>query len=89
MLRQNGHDERASAAAPHTRRHNIDALEHLLAAGWRIDQPVLARLSWAQRRSGELAYHFILSRDTRRSLVVIAESPELHRFLAEHALALA
>lgn len=71
------------------RPQSIGALKQLLAGGWRIDPPVLARLSWAQGYSGELAYHFILARDTHRSLVVIADSPELHHFLAEHAIVVA
>lgn len=65
---------------------SVEALEQLLDVGWRIDLPVLTRLSWSQRRTGELAYHFILAYDSRRSLVVIAESPDLHRFLAERSL---
>ena len=66
--------------------HDISALEALLAEGWRIEAPVLARLSWAQRRTGDLAYHFILIRDGRRSLVVVCDSPEVHRFLASNAI---
>jgi hypothetical protein len=47
---------------------------------------VLARLSWAQHRSGEMDYHVIISRASQRSLIVIADDPDLHRFLAEHAI---
>jgi len=65
------------------RLRDLAGLALMLEQGWQIEAPVLARLSWAQRRSGELAYHIILSRSGRRSLVVIADSPELHRFFAE------
>ena len=58
----------------------------MLADGWRIEAPVLARLSWAQRRTGELAYHVIITRAAQRSLIVIAEDPDLHRFLDAHAI---
>jgi hypothetical protein len=53
----------------------------LIAQGWQIESPVLARLSWAQRRSGELAYHIILTRAAQRSLVVIPSGPAIHHFL--------
>jgi hypothetical protein len=62
---------------------DLAGLALMLEQGWQIEVPVLARLSWAQRRSGELAYHIILSRSSQRSLVVIADSPEIHRFFAE------
>ena len=65
---------------------DLSALALMLADGWRIEAPVLARLSWAQRRTGELAYHVIVTRAAQRSLIVIAENPDLHRFLAEHAI---
>ena len=65
---------------------DLSALTLMLADGWRIEAPVLARLSWAQRRTGELAYHVIIMRATQRSLIVIAENPDLHRFLAEQAI---
>jgi len=63
---------------------DLGALRVMLADGWRIETPVLARLSWAQRRTGELAYHIILTRAAQRSLIVIADSLEVHRFLNEH-----
>ena len=63
--------------------HDLAALVLMLDQGWQIESPVLARLSWAQRQTGELAYHIILSRASRRSLVVIADSPEIHHFLTE------
>ena len=65
---------------------DLGALALMLAEGWRIEAPVLARLSWAQRRTGELAYHVILTRAAQRSLIVIAESSELRRFLDERAI---
>ena len=65
---------------------DLSALALMLADGWRIEAPVLARLSWAQRRTGELAYHVIVTRAAQRSLIVIAENPDLHRFLAEQAI---
>ena len=62
---------------------DLAALALMLEQGWRIETPVLARLSWAQRRTGELAYHIILSRANQRSLVVIADSPDILYFLTE------
>lgn len=67
----------------------IGLLRALLETGWQIESPVRARLSWSQRYSGELAYHVILSQQARRSLVVIGDSPALHRFFAEHAIVVA
>jgi len=65
---------------------DLSALALMLAEGWRIEAPVLARLSWAQRRTGELAYHVIVTRAAQRSLIVIAEDPDLHQFLDAHAI---
>ncbi len=65
---------------------DLTALTLMLAEGWQIEPPILARLSWAQRRTGELAYHVIVTRASQRSLIVIAEDPDLHRFLDEHAI---
>ena len=76
-------DPQASAAAPTTPLRDLSALELMLASGWRIEAPILARLSWAQRRTGELAYHVILTRASQRSLIVIAESPDLRQFFDE------
>ena len=76
----------APPAAPTRALRDLSALALMLADGWRIEAPVLARLSWAQRRTGELAYHVIITRAAQRSLIVIAEDPDLHRFLAEQAI---
>ncbi len=76
----------APPAAPTRALRDLSALALMLAEGWRIEAPVLARLSWAQRRTGELAYHVIVTRAAQRSLIVIAEDPDLHRFLDEHAI---
>lgn len=76
----------SSPTTPLLRSPGIGTLERLLEAGWRIEPPVLARLAWSRHDSDQFAYHFILQRDTQRSLVVIADSPELHHFLAAHAL---
>jgi rRNA-processing protein FCF1 len=72
--------------APPRLLHDLSALALMLADGWRIEAPVLARLSWAQRHTGDLAYHVILTRAAQRSLIVIAEDPDLHRFLAEQSI---
>jgi hypothetical protein len=76
-------------ATPLIRSQGIGTLERLLNAGWRIEPPVLARLAWSQRDADQFAYHFILKRDTQRSLVVIADSPELQGFIASNAIAVA
>ena len=76
----------APPAVPTRPLRDLSALALMLVDGWRIEAPVLARLSWAQRRTGELAYHVIVTRAAQRSLIVIAENPDLHRFLAEHAI---
>ena len=76
----------APPAVPTRPLRDLSALALMLAEGWRIEAPVLARLSWAQRRTGELAYHVIVTRAAQRSLIVIAEDPDLHRFLDEHAI---
>jgi hypothetical protein len=62
---------------------SLQALMRMLAEGWRIEPPVLARLSWAQRHSGDIAYHIILTRAPQRSLIVIPATPELDSFFAE------
>jgi hypothetical protein len=78
----------ASELAPPPQRplRDLRALTLMLDEGWRIEAPVLARLSWAQRRTCELAYHVILVRAAQRSLIVIVESPDLHQFLDEQAI---
>ena len=82
-----------AATSPHPlpliRSQGIATLERLLQAGWQIEPPVLARLAWSSRHADQCAYHFILLRDTQRSLVVLADSPELQQFLASHSLAVA
>jgi hypothetical protein len=65
---------------------DLAALTQLLDQGWQIEAPVLARLSWAQQRTGELAFHIILSRASQRSLVVIADTPESRSFLTTQDL---
>ena len=55
-------------AVPTRPLRDLSALALMLADGWRIEAPVLARLSWAQRRTGELAYHVIVTRAAQRSL---------------------
>ena len=79
----------ASYATPLIRSQGIRTLERLLDAGWRIEPPVLARLAWSQRDADKCAYHFILQRDAQRSLVVIADSPELQQFITMNAIAVA
>ena len=81
--------QQAPPATPLVRSPGIGTLERLLEAGWQIEPPVLTRLAWAQHKADEVAYHFILRRDAQRSLVVIADSPELQRFLATNAIAVA
>jgi hypothetical protein len=67
---------------PLIRSHGIATLERLLEAGWRIDPPVLLRLAWSPLRASQYAYHFILVRESQRSLVVLDDSPELQQLLA-------
>ncbi|HEY3230433.1 MAG TPA: hypothetical protein VGJ87_14520 [Roseiflexaceae bacterium] len=81
--------QQAPPATPLVRSPGIGTLERLLEAGWQIEPPVLIRLAWAQHNADEVAYHFILRRDAQCSLVVIADSPELQRFLAANAIAVA
>ena len=76
---------RPPAVSPSPAR-DLNSLRLMLAQGWQIESPVLARLSWAQHRTGELAYHIILTRAAQRSLIVIADSPDIHRFLVEQAI---
>jgi hypothetical protein len=76
-------------AAPVRPDHTIAVLESMLALGWQIEPPVLARHAWAQHRTGELAFHIILTRGAQRSLVVIADSPAIRRFLAANDLIIA
>jgi hypothetical protein len=64
----------------------VAALTRLLEQGWRIEAPVLARLAWTQHTPGELTYHIILARAAQRSLVVVADTPELHHFLQQHGI---
>ena len=71
------------AAAP-TPLRDLAALRLMLEQGWQIEAPVLARLAWSQRRTGELDYHVILARAAQRTLVVIATSPAIRQFLSEN-----
>jgi len=77
----------APPATPLIRSQGLKTLERLLDAGWQIEPPVLARLAWSSQHADRCVYHFILKRDTQRSLVVIADSPELQRYLAVQGLA--
>lgn len=82
-------DPPAHNGAPPRPLHNLAGLTLMLADGWQIEAPVLARLSWAQRHSGEMAYHIILARASQRSLIVVADSPEFQQFLCDHRLRVA
>jgi hypothetical protein len=75
-----------TATTPLIRTQGIGTIERLLEAGWQIEPPVLARLAWAQRNAEQFAYHFILRRESQRSLIVVNNSPELQSFLAAHNL---
>ena len=88
MSNSTAFDLAATVAAPHRPLRDLSALTLMLADGWHIETPVLARLSWAQRRTGELAYHIILTRAAQRSLIVLAESPDLNQFLDQQAIAI-
>jgi hypothetical protein len=74
-----------SATAPIIRSQGLALLEQMLAAGWSIENPVVLRPAWATR---ERCYHFVLHRLTQRSLVVLPDAPEIHRFLRLHQLTL-
>lgn len=63
---------------------DLAALRLMLEQGWEIETPVLARLAWSQRRTGELDYHVILARAAQRTLVVIAADPAIRQFLGEN-----
>ena len=80
---------RATTEPPVARgpQQHVEALLALMADGWQIEPPVIARPCWSQQRSNSLAYHFIVARNSQRSLVVIADSTELRHFLREHTLA--
>lgn len=71
------------AAAAGTLR-TLAALAQLIEQGWQIEPPVLVRLAWAPQCSGEQAYHIILKRANQRTLVVLPDSPRIHRFLCQH-----
>ena len=77
----------ARPAAPGAGLRDLAGLQLMLEQGWQIEAPVLARLSWAQRNTGDRSYHIILTRATRRSLVVIPAHPSVERFLAERGIA--
>jgi hypothetical protein len=79
-------DLQAPPITPASPLRDLSALALMLANGWWIEPPILARLSWAQRSTGELAYHIILARASQRSLVVIADSPDIRRFLDQQAI---
>src|SRR5262245_36001374 len=83
-MKHTAYEERAAPLGVEHSLRDLGALALMLAEGWRIEPPILARLSWAQRRTGELAYHIILERAAQRSLIVVDESPDMCRFLDEH-----
>jgi hypothetical protein len=79
-------DTDASAGADAGAPRDIRALELLLAEGWQVEPPVIARHSWAVRQNGDWDYHFIIASGARRSLVVLPESDELRGYCARHGL---
>ncbi|HNP88222.1 MAG: hypothetical protein JST60_09690 [Chloroflexi bacterium SZAS-1] len=62
--------------------HMHDALRLMLAQGWQIDPPVLARLAWARHPTTMLSYHIILRRAAQRTLLVLTPSVELQAILS-------
>ena len=71
---------------PDATQPGIQVLEDLLAQGWQIEAPVLARHSWARRESNTLDYHVIIAHGSRRSLVVLPQSRALIAYCAERQL---
>jgi hypothetical protein len=88
-MRHTAYEPSAQPAVAELPRRGLEALTLMLAEGWRIEPPILVRRSWAQHHPGELAYHVILARAAQRSLIVIDDSPAIHRFLDENAIPIA
>lgn len=74
------------AAATPAPLRDLAALRLMLEQGWQIETPVLARLAWSQRRTGELDYHIILARAAQRTLLVLAADPAIRQFLGENKI---
>ena len=74
----------APPAVPTRPLRDLSALALMLADGWRIEAPVLARLSWAQRRTGELAYHVIVTRAAQQLQTTTGRGSDFGR-LSAHA----
>ncbi len=66
-----------------------DAFYVLLGAldvGWRIEPPVYVRPRWGSEHVGQQRYHFILRRDSRTTMLSVADSSQVRTFVREHGL---
>ncbi len=64
----------------------LHELRTVLAEGWQVELPVVARPAWSKQSGSALALHLILVLQDRRRLLVLSDTPASRQFLAEHQL---
>jgi len=62
------------------------ALLGALDVGWWIEPPVYVRPRWGSEHAGQQMYHFILRRDTRTTMVSVADGSQVRTFVQEYGL---
>ena len=62
-------------------------LQTQIAAGWRLDAPVLERAVYISANDRASAFEFVLRHDRGYQVVAVPDCPEVRHFLQERQLA--
>ncbi len=77
---------RDRSGSPDSDEDSFYALLAALYVGWGIEPPVYVRPRWGSEHAGQQRYHFILRRDTRMTMLSVADSSQVRAFVYEYDL---
>lgn len=64
----------------------LEWLQSSIAAGWRLEAPVLERVAYVGSGRRTSAFEFVLRHEPGYQVIAIADCPEVRRFLQERQL---
>ena len=64
----------------------LQALQSWIAAGWRLEAPVLERVAYVDSGGPTSAFEFVLRYEPGYQVIAIPDCPEVRRFLQERQL---
>lgn len=67
--------------------NRLQWLQSQIAAGWRLDAPVLERAVYVSANDRGSAFEFVLRHERGYQVIAIPDCPEVRRFLQERQLA--